>query len=102
MPTYLCPRCGGTEMFYADRQQVVGSGYAQEVRWVKLPLCKACGERVQVILAEEEKGFVERWFNRKRSGKQKFLTILGLMFGSLALGLGLILLIMWIGESLFL
>ncbi len=55
MPTYLCPRCGGTEMYFAQRQQVVGSGYAQEVRWVNSPLCKGCTEIMNVVYAKGEK-----------------------------------------------
>ena len=54
MATYLCPRCGGTEVYFADRQQVVGTGYAQEVRWVNTPLCKACTETMKVFYAKGE------------------------------------------------
>ena len=49
------PAVRGTEMYYAERQQVVGSGYAQEVRWVNTPLCKGCTEMMQVIYAKGEK-----------------------------------------------
>ena len=41
-------------MYFADRQQVVGSGYAQEVRWVNTPLCKACTETMKVFYAKGE------------------------------------------------
>lgn len=75
MATYLCPRCGGTEMYYAQRQQIVGVGRFQEARWVNTPLCKACGEIVNVFLAEEDKGLVEQGYN-KLSKKAKFFTVL--------------------------
>ena len=84
MATYQCPRCGGTEMYYAQRQQVVGSGYAQEVRWVNTPLCKACGERVNVFLTEEDKGLVAQWYN-KLSKKSKLLFVVASMGVSFAL-----------------
>lgn len=42
-------------MYYAERQQVVGSGNAQEVRWVNTPLCKGCTEMMRVIYAKGEK-----------------------------------------------
>ena len=96
MATYLCPRCGGTEMYYAQRQQVVGSGYAQEVRWVNTPLCKACGERVQVFLSEADKGLFEQWYN-KLSGKGKLLFTLGSIGG----GFGFIMFIFWFIEANF-
>lgn len=54
MPTFECPRCGGSDVYFADRQQVVGSGYAQEVRWVNTPLCKACTETMKVFYAKGE------------------------------------------------
>ena len=96
MATYLCPRCGGTEMYYAQRQQVVESGYAQEVRWINTPLCKACGERVTVFLSEEDKGIFEQWYN-KLSGKVKVLVALG----SVGAGFGFLMLIFWFVEKNF-
>jgi len=97
MATYLCPRCGGTEMYYAQRQQVVGSGYAQEVRWVNTPLCKACGERVQVFLSEEDKGLFAQWYN-KLSAKAKVLF----WFGSVAGAWGILILVLLMADAIFL
>ena len=55
-------------MYYAGRQQVVGSGYAQEVRWVNTPLCKGCTEMMQVIYAKGEKPRDDRRFQNYRKG----------------------------------
>jgi|LakMenEpi03Aug12_release.lakeMendotaPanAssembly.Ray.scaffolds.fasta_scaffold1311850_2 hypothetical protein len=97
MATYLCPRCGGTQIYYAKRQQVVGSGYAQEVRWVNTPLCKACGEMVQVFLSEEDKGLFEQWYN-KQSKKAKVLFVFGSTLGAI----GFLWFILWFVEVNFL
>jgi len=84
-------------MYYAQRQQVVGSGYAQQVKWVNVPLCKACGERVQVFLSEEDKSFFVQWYN-KLSGLGKTIFYLGLFVGSLAF----MFLIIYLVEEMFL
>ena len=42
-------------MYCAECQQVVKSGYTQEVRWVNTPLCKGSTEMVQVIYTKGEK-----------------------------------------------
>lgn len=42
-------------MYCAECQQVVGSGYTKEVRWVNTPLCKGSTEMVQVIYTKDEK-----------------------------------------------
>jgi hypothetical protein len=44
--TYKCPRCGGTEIYFAKRQRITGSGgiYGNKARMVKTALCKSCGE----------------------------------------------------------
>ena len=81
-------------MYYAQRQQVVGSGYAQEVRWVNTPLCKACGERVTVFLSEEDKGLFAQWYN-KLSKQSKVLVVLG----SIAAIFGLLMLILFFVDS---
>jgi len=94
MATYQCPRCGRTEMYYAQRQQVVGSGYAQEVRWVNTALCKACGERMNVFLTEEDKGLVAQWYN-KLSKRAKFLFVLA----SIGVSFGLLMLLMLFVDS---
>jgi hypothetical protein len=77
MPTYLCPRCGGTEVYFADRQQVVGTGYAQEVRWVNTPLCKACTETMKVFYAKGEQN-QEMVAVFKIIGKVSIFVLIGL------------------------
>lgn len=84
-------------MYYAQRQQVVGSGYAQQVQWVNVPLCKACGERVQVFLSEEDKSLFVQWYN-KLSGLGKTIFYFGLFAASLAS----MFLILYIVEQMFL
>ena len=46
MTTGLCPRCGGTDIYFAKRQVIKGPGGAWGVRarMVDTPLCRACGE----------------------------------------------------------
>jgi len=71
-------------MYYAQRQQVVGSGYAQQVQWVNVPLCKACGERVQVFLTEEERFPILFWF-KNLSFKRRLLVSAVLIGGCIAI-----------------
>lgn len=40
-----CPRCGGTDIYWAMRNEVKGAGGVfMRGEMVKTPLCKACGE----------------------------------------------------------
>ena len=64
-------------MYYAERKQVVGSGYAQEVRWVNTPLCKGCTEIMQVIYAKGEKN-QETVAVFKIIGKVSIFVLIGL------------------------
>jgi hypothetical protein len=54
---YICPRCGGTEIYFARRQEIKGLGgiYGQRAKMVNTPLCKACGETANVKLKEMTK-----------------------------------------------
>lgn len=44
--TYKCPRCGGTDIYFAKRQRITGLGgvYGNRAKMVDTPLCRACGE----------------------------------------------------------
>jgi len=45
---YECPRCDGTEVYFAKRQEITGVGgvYGNRARMVQTPLCKGCGEKM--------------------------------------------------------
>jgi predicted RNA-binding Zn-ribbon protein involved in translation (DUF1610 family) len=45
-PIGLCPRCGGTDIYFAKRQRITGFGgiWGNRAKMVDTPLCKACGE----------------------------------------------------------
>jgi hypothetical protein len=44
--TYKCPRCDGTDIYFAQRQRITGVGgiYGNKAQMVKTALCKVCGE----------------------------------------------------------
>ena len=44
--TYKCPRCQGTDIYFAKRQRITGSGgiYGNKARMVNTALCRSCGE----------------------------------------------------------
>ena len=49
MATYTCPRCQGTEIYFAKRERMTGLGgiYGNRSKMVRTPLCKACAEHVE-------------------------------------------------------
>jgi len=49
--TYKCPRCGGTDIYFAQRQRITGVGgiYGNKAKMVKTALCKECGENADLI-----------------------------------------------------
>ena len=49
--TYKCPRCGGTDIYFAKRQRITGVGgiYGNSAKMVKTALCKECGENADII-----------------------------------------------------
>jgi len=55
---YECPRCNGTEVYFAKRQEITGVGgvYGNRARMVQTPLCKGCGEKMnsQRVLSETQ------------------------------------------------
>jgi hypothetical protein len=60
MTTGLCPRCGGTDIYFAKRQVIKGPGGAWGVRasMVDTALCKACGEVCSYDKAERNKELI--------------------------------------------
>jgi hypothetical protein len=72
-PTYLCPRCDGTEIYFAKRQRITGLGgiYGNRAVMVNTSLCKKCGETANVILNERE---------RKKHGWAIAVAVLGIVF----------------------
>ena len=54
--TYKCPRCGGTDIYFAQRQRITGVGgiYGNRAKMVKTALCKECGENADLIRDEKE------------------------------------------------
>lgn len=72
-PTYLCPRCTGTEIYFAKRQRITGLGgiYGNRAIMVNTPLCKECGETTNVILDAQE---------RKKRGWAIVVAVLGIVF----------------------
>ena len=56
-PTYLCPRCNGTDIYFAKRQRITGVGgiYGNKAQMVDTPLCRGCGETADVILDAKER-----------------------------------------------
>lgn len=68
MPTFLCPRCGSSDAYYAPRQigvNVENWGWTSNGPTKKLPnstqwktinqaLCRQCGEIVQVAYSKQE------------------------------------------------
>lgn len=72
-PTYLCPRCDGTEIYFAKRQRITGLGgiYGNRAVMVNTPLCKECGETANVILNKRE---------RKKRGWVIVVAVLGIIF----------------------
>jgi hypothetical protein len=54
--TYKCPRCEGTEIYFANRQRITGAGgiYGNRAKMVKTALCKQCGENADLIRDEKE------------------------------------------------
>ena len=49
MGSYNCPRCHGTEIYFAKRQRMTGFGgiYGTRSKMVNTPLCKTCGENAE-------------------------------------------------------
>lgn len=54
--TYKCPRCGGTDIYFAKRQRITGVGgiYGNSAKMVKTALCKECGENADLIRDKKE------------------------------------------------
>jgi len=64
MPTFQCPRCGGTESFVrtetvlrAGRTNVVNTTKIHNVE-VSSSVCKKCGEKMETILTDFDKKIV--------------------------------------------
>jgi hypothetical protein len=55
--TYKCPRCGGTDIYFAQRQRITGVGgiYGNRAKMVKTALCKECGENADLIRDKKER-----------------------------------------------
>ena len=72
-PTYLCPRCDGTEIYFAKRQRITGVGgiYGNKAVMVNTPLCKACGETANIVLDAQE---------RKKRGWLIAVAVVGIVF----------------------
>jgi hypothetical protein len=84
MATGLCPRCGGTDIYFAKRQEIKGPGGAWGVRarMVDTPLCKACGE-----VANLDKSSENREESRKKhweKNKKYFYVYLVFLVGIIA------------------
>jgi hypothetical protein len=47
--SYKCPRCDGTDVYFAKRQVIKGEGgIFLKARMVDTPICKQCGETANV------------------------------------------------------
>ena len=49
--SYICPRCQGTDVYFAKRQRITGVGgiYGNRAKMLPTALCKACGENMNDI-----------------------------------------------------
>jgi hypothetical protein len=87
--TYKCPRCGGTDIYFAQRQRITGVGgiYGNRAKMVKTPLCKECGENADLI--------------RDKKETRKYRTALVVAFlGTFAAVIGVIALVLDIASGL--
>ena len=43
-PTYVCPKCKGTDVYFANKQKITGIGgiYGNRQKEVKAPFCRKC------------------------------------------------------------
>ena len=60
--TYKCPRCEGTDIYFAQRPRIQGVGgvYGNKEVMVKTALCKNCGENADLITDSiTPKGFLK-------------------------------------------
>jgi hypothetical protein len=56
MPKYQCPRCDGSDAYFAQRPRVTGrSIYGDTVSNMKVALCKVCAEEMTVFITAEER-----------------------------------------------
>jgi hypothetical protein len=93
MPTFYCPRCRGTDAYYAPRQVGVNvenwnwnasSGAVRRqpnsTQWqtVNRALCRQCGEIVQVTYSKQEQ--IDQFKNEMASGALRLLGIGAFLF----------------------
>ena len=56
MPKYQCPRCDGSDVYFAQRPRVTGRNiYGDEISMVNTALCKVCAEEMTVFITAEER-----------------------------------------------
>jgi hypothetical protein len=43
-PTYVCPKCSGTDVYFRNKQKITGLGgiYGNRQKEVKAPFCRKC------------------------------------------------------------
>jgi len=88
MPIYQCPRCDGSEVYFAQRPRVTGrSIYGDEISLAKVALCKVCAEEMTVIITAEERA--KSWSDFKG-----FLKVFGIVSAVILVLLGG--LILWV------
>lgn len=77
MTTGLCPRCGGTDIYFAKRQVIKGPGGAWGVRarMVDTPLCRACGEVANVDRSAERSELRKNAWKRDKKTLKKLLLV---------------------------
>lgn len=90
MPTYQCPRCDGSDAYFADRPRVTGRNiYGDRISNVKVALCKVCAEEMTVLITAEERA--KSWSDFKGFLKvfaivsAVILVVFGVLFVWLAL-----------------
>ena len=82
MPKYKCPRCYGSDAYFAQRPRVTGrSIYGDEVSLAKVALCRVCAEEMTVFITAEERA-------KSRSDIKGFLKVFGIVSAVILVLLG--------------
>ena len=89
MPQYQCPRCDGSDVYFAQRPRVTGRNiYGDEISMVKTALCKVCAEEMTVFITDEERA--KSWSDFKG-----FLKVFAIISAVILVALGG--LFVWVG-----
>jgi len=82
MPKYQCPRCDGSDVYFAQRPRVTGrSIYGDEISLAKVALCKVCAEEMTVFITAEERA--KSW-----AGFKGFLKVFAIISAVILVVLG--------------